>query len=215
MHFEVLVEGESDKIFLDTILSKILNNSNNTYSIHKHQGIGSLPGSYIKPPAKTNRTLLGNLPIKLKAYSKTLQNMGSVLIIIDLDNKHKQDFEHELKLLHSKCSPNIDCLFIFAIEELEAWYLGDKKALQKTYPKLNKRLLDKYKQDSICCTAENLYRIIYTQNNSKKDIKIPDNLCYFKCELAKMIPSSMDINGNESPSFIEFRDRLKKYLQEH
>jgi hypothetical protein len=52
------------------------------------------------------------------------------------------------------CNPAPDTLFRLAIEEIEAWYFGDRDALLAAYPRAKLDVLGKYVQDSTCDTWE-------------------------------------------------------------
>ena len=71
MHFEILVEGQCELTFLSIIMPKIVGEYKcpNTWKIHKHRGIGSIPADPAAPPKVTDSSLLGQLPAKLRAYS--------------------------------------------------------------------------------------------------------------------------------------------------
>lgn len=44
---------------------------------------------------------------------------------------------------------------------MEAWYLGDRNALLRAYPRAKKEVLNRYVQDSICDTWELLADALY------------------------------------------------------
>lgn len=48
--------------------------------------------------------------------------------------------------------------FCIAIEEMEAWLLGDEKAIEEAYPQAKMPLLRKYVHDSIVGTWEIFWR---------------------------------------------------------
>ena len=72
MHYEILVEGQSELTLLSTIMPQILGayNEPHTWKIHKHRGIGKLPQDMAANPNPTNPSLLHNLPAKLRAYGR-------------------------------------------------------------------------------------------------------------------------------------------------
>lgn len=51
--------------------------------------------------------------------------------------------------------------FCLAIKELEAWILGDEKAIEEAYPNYKKSALKDYEQDGICDTWEVLANAVY------------------------------------------------------
>jgi hypothetical protein len=79
-----------------------------------------------------------------------------------------------------------------AIEEAEAWYLGDWKALRAAFQRANKGRYDSYQQDSICGTWEKFQEVI------------GDPLVR-KPFWAERMGAVLDVDGrNRSPSFIKF-----------
>jgi len=212
MHLEILVEGQSERTALEPILSKILGtyNSPHTWRIHKHQGIGKLPVDIEATPNRADRSLLHNLPSRLRAYGKSLNDEQVVLVLLDLDNHpSKSDFENELKAVLAKCDPTLPCTFTFAVEELEAWYLGDQAALTKAYPNADLNILKQYVQDSQCGTWEVLADIIYP-GGSKELKKLGVQKLEQKRIWARDIAPNMDVATNQSPSFKAFRTAVRR-----
>jgi hypothetical protein len=214
MHLEILVEGQSDRTALEPILAKILGPYNNphTWSIIKHRGQGKLPGNPQAKPDPFNPTLLHNLPAKLRAYGKSLKPDEGVVIVIDLDDKDCLTFKNELNNLLNYCDKRPKTLFRLAIEELEAWFLGDRNAFISAYPKAKHPVLDSYKQDSICGTWELIADAIYPGGSVKLKEKGSRYVLNDKLRWAKDIAPKMDIQNNLSPSFKAFRDGLKKFV---
>lgn len=138
MHFEILVEGTSDKTALWTLLKKILGERGNphTWNVRKHRGIGKIPDHPEDKPNPKDQTLLHNLPAKLRAYGNEQNQNFVVVVLVDLDERTDcKVFKNELLALLDYCTAKPKCLFRIAVEELEAWYLGDRKALLTAYPK--------------------------------------------------------------------------------
>jgi hypothetical protein len=101
--------------------------------------------------------------------------------------------------------------FRIAIEEMEAWLLGDVSALQKAFPKYDKFKYDTYKQDSIIGTWEKLADITLPIDTARRLKKEP----FFvigrqKSDWAKKIGAYMDIHNNASPSFNCFKNKLEQ-----
>jgi Domain of unknown function (DUF4276) len=213
MLLEILVEGKSECTALEPLLTKILGNYKNPHiwRIHKHGGVGKLPPDFLAKPNPKDKSLLHNLPSKLRAYGKSLQDDEAVVVLIDLDDRPDSDaFEQELVSLLNNCAPTLKCKFFFAIEELEAWYFGDKTALKKTYPAANDTVLDAYIQDAQCGTWEKLADAIYPDGlNELKKLGCIQQLQQ-KRIWARDIAPKMDINNNQSPSFCAFRDGLRE-----
>ncbi len=213
MHFEILVEGQVELTTLSILMEQILGEYNNphTWKIHKHRGIGKLPDNPTMPPNKKDNSLLHNLPSKLRAYGKEGRDNLVVVTLVDLDNRNCIHFKQELIRLLQYCSPKPNALFRIAIEEIEAWFLGDLPALKSAYPNAKQAILDKYTQDAQCCTWEALAEAIYPgglkalEQYGKRSIKILSQ----KVEWAKKIAPKMNVENNLSPSFCCFRDGLR------
>lgn len=165
MHIEILVEGQAERTALEPLLIKIIGpyNQPHTWRIHKHRGIGQLPDNPLTPPNPKDPTLLHNLPSKLRAYGKSLSGNEAVVILIDLDNRPDcRLFKQDLLDLLQYCSPPPNSLFRIAIEELEAWFLGDRPAILRAYPHTKQNELINYIQDSQCGTWKSL-QMLHTQ----------------------------------------------------
>ncbi|MBF0141686.1 MAG: DUF4276 family protein [Magnetococcales bacterium] len=151
MKFEILVEGVSDKTTLWNILPRILGPRKQPHEwfIRKHQGIGKLPDAPDARIKSTDNTLLGQLPTKLKAYGKAKGQDEIVVVLVDLDGKDESTFRTRLEGLVAMIDPRPNVLVCFAIEETEAWYLGDQAALFKAFPEARDRrsLVDGYVLD--------------------------------------------------------------------
>ncbi|CAA0298832.1 TPA: DUF4276 family protein [Klebsiella pneumoniae] len=208
MHFEILVEGQCELTFLSIIMPKIVGEYKcpNTWKIHKHRGIGSIPADPAAPPKVTDSSLLGQLPAKLRAYSAKPDPNRKVIVLLDIDDKDKAVFHAELAALLHHCQSPFDVHFAFAEEELEAWYFGDNAALLAYNPKINVAKLNGYIQDSICDT----WKVLMDADDpalsklGKRDRRILEKKVYW----AKKIPPHMEVDKNISPSFIAFKNSL-------
>lgn len=216
MHFEFLVEGQTELTVLSILMEKIIGvyGKNNTWKIHKHRGIGELPDDPKVKPDKNNPTLLHNLPSKLQAYGKEQLNNLVIVILVDLDDNDCRKMKERMQKLLDYCPKKPNAWFCLAIEELEAWFLGDHQAIKQAYPAARLDILDSYKQDSICGTWEKLAEIIYPDGFEaliKAGTKRSISTLKQKQIWAKKISQFMDVDQNLSPSFQYFRDGLKKY----
>ncbi|KIC85725.1 hypothetical protein [Pantoea agglomerans] len=205
MHFEILVEGQCELTVLSTLMPKFVGvyNSPHTWRIHKHRGIGAIPSNPDKPPKINDTSLLGQLPAKLRAYSKNPNPNRKVIILMDLDDKDRTIFTAQLNALLVHCDAEFTASFSFAEEEPEAWYLGDRNALLVYNPKIATQKLDAYVQDSIC----NTWKLLLDADDpslskiNKRDRKILEK----KVLWAKKISPHMNTTGNLSPSFNDFK----------
>ncbi|MFC0140023.1 hypothetical protein ACFFJN_08095 [Erwinia mallotivora] len=128
---------------------------------------------------------------------------------MDLDEKIIGEFKLQLLRLLEYCEDGFKSDFIFAVEELESWYLGDRTALLKFNQNINVDILNTYIQDSICGTWELLAAA--EEPHILKAGKRSSITLDKKKEWSKKIPIHMDVNSNLSPSFNHFR----KILTEH
>jgi hypothetical protein len=213
MHFEVLVEDQSGAVTVDIILRKILgpNNQTYTYKIHPYKGIGRLPANLIGQTDPEKRILLDRLPKILRGYANSLQHIdAAVLVVVDLDRRDCLQFKQELVNLSGQCCPQLSVLFRIAIEEIEAWLLGDQVALKKAYPRAKDSFLNTYVQDSICGTWEKMADVIYQGGSTKlKKLGYP-LIGEIKSEWAKNISPLIDISHNRSKSFQVFCDGVQR-----
>ncbi len=164
MHFEILVEDASGKIALQSILGKILgpNGQDHTYNIISYKGIGHIPKDLRGRSDPQKRILLDRLPKLLRGYGKSLRNFpAAVVVVVDLDNKDCLLFKQEMLDILNGCNPPPATLFRIAIEEGEAWLLGDRNAVKTAYPRAKEQVLNAYEQDSICGTWEMLADVVY------------------------------------------------------
>ena len=210
MHFEILVEDKSGQIALKSILRKILS-PNNTHKIIPYKGIGKIPKDLKGKTDPRKRILLDRLPKLLKGHGKSFQNYpGVVIVVVDLDNKNCQTFKQEMLDILKECNPPPTTLFRIAIEEGEAWLLGDREAIKAAYPNAKDNVLNTYTQDSICGTWEKLADAIYPGGARKlKKIGYPV-IGQAKCEWAEKIAPHLDVNNDKSKSFQVFRDAIRK-----
>ncbi len=212
MHYEILVEDASGKIALNYILDKILGpvGQDHTYKIISYKGIGRIPRNLKGKTDPQKRILLDRLPQLLRGYGKSFQHISAVVVVIvDLDDKDYLMFKQEMVDILNSCNPQPKTLFRIAIEEGEAWLLGDRNAVKSAYPRAKDQLLNGYLQDSICGTWEILADAIYPGGSQKlKRLGWP-HVGQAKCEWAKNIAPHLDVESNRSNSFQVFRDGIK------
>ena len=217
MHFEVLVEDRSGSIALESILQKILGENGEVHSwiVHPYKGIGHLPRNIHEVPNPRNLLLLNNLPMLLRAYGRSLDDSASVVVVVDLDDKDCIAFKQELLDVLDSCNPRPNTLFRIAIEEGEAWLLGDRAAVKAAYPDARDAALDGYAQDSICGTWEVLADAVHPGGSAQlKQLGYPA-AGQAKSEWARNIAPYLDISNNRSKSFQVFRDGLRNLAGIH
>ena len=67
------------------------------------------------------------------------------MVVVDLDDRDCIGFKQELLQIQSKCYPKPRVLFRLAIEEMEAWLLGDRDAIVKAFPRAKMNALHSYR----------------------------------------------------------------------
>ncbi len=213
MHFEVLVEDASGKIALKSILEKILglDDQDHSYRTISYKGIGRIPKNLKGRTDPAKRILLDRLPKLLRGYGRSLRDSpAAVVVVVDLDRKDCLQFKQELLAVLDACNPKPKTLFRIAIEEGEAWLLGDRKAVEAAYPEAESKVLENYRQDSICGTWEVLADAIYPGGSTKlKKLGFP-HTGEAKCDWAEKICPHMTVDSNQSNSFQAFRDGVRR-----
>jgi hypothetical protein len=218
MHFEFLIEDNSGKILLDKILPKIFP-SEHTWKLHSYKGAGHLPKS-TSNKSPQNRMLLANLPKLISGYGNTFPKNNlkthntSIVIILDSDNNLPKKMFNDIEKLISNCKTKPDTNVFLATEEFEAWLLGDKLAISAAYPKTKKNILNSYSQDTVCGTWEKLADAIYPGGSQNLKSNPFYEIGKTKSEWASRIGENLNIEKNTSPSFIRFRDSLRKKVSE-
>ena len=213
MHFEILIEDISGKTALEILIPKIISDEN-TFNIHPYKGIGRIPEGLQPSSDPKRRILLDQLPKLIQGYGNTFagypSNYPAVLIIIcDLDDRCLSDFRRELLNCVDKLTIKPETYFCIAIEEGEAWYLGDINAIKTAYPKAKDAVLNSYRNDSVCDTWEKLADAVCSggvQSLAKLGWQAVGKE---KTDWANNISPHMNVDINQSPSFCYFRDKLR------
>ena len=212
MHFEVLVEDQSGSIALDVVLEKILgaNGADHSWRVHRYKGIGRIPKNLHAVADPRKRLLLDQLPRLVRGYGRSLlPRLGCVVVVVDLDDRDCRTFKQELLAVLHGCNPRPRALFRMAIEEGEAWLLGDRRAVKAAYPNAKDIVLHGYRQDSICGTWEVLADAVHPGGSAHLQRAGYPTAGIAKCEWAGRIAPHMDVNRNRSPSFQVFRDGVR------
>ena len=214
MHFEVLVEDASGKEALDILIPKIIGDQS-TYRVIDYKGIGRIPRHLKSGADASKRILLDQLPRLLRGYGKTYAGYGpnypaAVILVCDLDDQCLKTFRQQLLAVLHACNPRPETRFCIAIEEGEAWLLGDVPAINAAYPKRNERVLSGYKNDSICGTWELLADAVYAGGSGALRNQGWQSVGREKSAWSGRIAPLMDVDNNASPSFCYFRDKLRE-----
>ena len=213
MHIEVLVEDSSGERLLAQLLPHILGEQGapHTWRLTAYKGIGRIPKGLTAKADPAKRILLDQLPRLLQGYGRT-PGIDAVVVVADTDRRSCEEFLQELKAVASRCNPAPRTMFRLAIEEMEAWYLGDRAALLKAYPRAKREVLDRYVQDSPCGTWELLADAVHAGGAAvikKSGWPLPGQI---KHEWAEKIGPLMNLEHNMSPSFRKFREGLLRLI---
>jgi hypothetical protein len=213
MHFEILVEDQSGKKALDILVPKIVGNAHTVF-VHPYKGIGRIPKNMRDTKDAEKRILMDCLPKLLKGYGRTFAGYGdypaAVILVCDLDDKCLKTLRNELRGILNACKPKPKACFCIAIEESEAWFLGDLPAIKAAYPKAKETVLASYANDSICGTWEKLADAVYPGGASALSARGWHLIGAEKSKWAEEISPLMTVEDNESPSFRYFCKKMKQ-----
>ena len=217
MHFQFMVEDRSGAALVKAIMRKdVFQKFDFTYDCKYFRGLGGFTPKNTVKESKTGK-LLNDLATYLKGFNRSLAGLGkdaAIFIILDNDTKDTTAFRKDLFDIATKNNISIDHVFCIAVEEMEAWLLGDEEAIKEAYPSARLNILQTYKQDSICGTWEKLADIIYKGGirQMKKDCTSFVEIGKMKCEWAEKIGAYMVPEYNKSPSFRYFIQEINKRL---
>ncbi len=214
MHFEVLVEDASGKRALDTLFPKIIGDRH-TFKVTEYRGIGRIPRNLKSSTDARNRLLLNQLPRLLKGYGKAFAGYSAdypavVVLVCDLDDRCLKSFRQELFAVLNACNPKPETRFCIAIEEGEAWLLGDVPAIKTAYPNAKLDILKRYRNDSICGTWEVLADAVFTGGSGALKSGGWQAVGTEKSAWSEKIAPLMDVENNASPSFQYFRKNVRE-----
>jgi Domain of unknown function (DUF4276) len=206
MRLHVLVEGESEEALLRGWLPRLLPPGHSFFVI-RHRGKGRLSRNPSRVPDVRREGLLDQLPAKLRAYGRSLDPATDrVLVLVDADDDPCSALKQRLLEVLENCNPRPAVLFRLAIEETEAFYLGDPQAIRRAFPQAKLRRMASYEQDSICGTWELFQRVIGDTFENK--VQWADRMA---THLGTAWSGS---NANRSPSFRQFCRGLLKLAGE-
>jgi hypothetical protein len=202
-HIEFLVEEPSAEAALKEIVPKIVGNQI-TFQIHVHEG---------------KRQLLASLENRLRGYSRWLPEDWRIVVLIDEDRQDCEALKGQMEsiagtvgLKTKSTSPaSFRVLNRVAVEELEAWFLGDVEALCAAFPGVPASLATKSKfrdPDMVLGgTWEALERVLQKAGHFRGGLA--------KIEVARTISKYMVLERNRSRSFQVFIAGLKETAEQH
>lgn len=166
MRLHVLVEGDSEKTLLERWLPRFL--PRHAFTLIRHRGKGKLPGDALKAADIRREGILDQLPAKLRAYGHALNpETDRVVVLVDLDDDDCSDLKRRLVALLEHCDPRPVVLFRIAIEETEAFFLGDPAAIRAAFPQAKIQRMKDYVPDSICGAWELFQRVVDARSEDK------------------------------------------------
>jgi hypothetical protein len=183
---EILLEEESAERALRVLVPKIVGRER-----AKAVAFRKFRGKY---------ALKKDLPVILKGYAARLkgaalkQKLEQIALEAGLITRSMATAAKPFQILNR-----------IAIEELEAWYFGDIRALCEAYPKVEEHLgrLKEIEPDSISNTAEALKKVFEKAYRKRNPSKI---------EVAERVAQHMQPERNRSRSFKVFCEGLKGCL---
>lgn len=208
---------------LESLLPKLIPDPTTiSYEVFAYKGIGHSIHKQGNLDARTikSRQLLNNLGRVLAGFGKTFAAYpnsyhAAVIVVCDLDDRDRQAFMSELKSILETCTLKPNTRFCLAIEEGEAWLLGDLIAIKTAYPACKTQILSNYENDSICGTWELLADALIKDGSVGLKKRGYHAIGEAKCEWAKTITPLMDIGQNKSPSFCSFVSTVRTLICEN
>lgn len=199
MHVELYLEEPSAEAALEVLLPRILG-PGVTFKLHPFNG---------KP------ALLRKLPDRMRGYSRWLPADWRIVVLVDEDREDCEELKRRiLEAVEaaglepaSAGRPDGQVLPRIAVEELEAWFLGDVPALCAAFPGVPPSLGSRERfrdPDAVRGgTWEALARVLARAGHFVEG--------YPKIEVARRVAEKMDPERNTSRSFGAFRDGLRRF----
>jgi hypothetical protein len=159
MTVHILVEGLSDAVLLQRWARRVLPGQD--VEVHPHQGKGNLPTDLLARPDHRHRGVLDQLPATLRGFARTTSaERHAVVILVDADEQDPSVLAKNIERAAKAIAPSLSVTVGVAVEETEAFYLGDLAALKKAFPDANMKLARAYLPDSVCGTCERFGEIV-------------------------------------------------------
>ena len=161
--------------------------------------------------------LLKALPARLRAYRKRIDNDEDlkIIVLVDRDSDNCEQLKQRLETIAREAGlttktavngqGNFHVVTRIAIEELEAWFMGDEDALKGAFTSLRGINFPKsFSNPDNGGTWERLHRFLKSHGIYRKT--------YPKIEAARKISKYMDLNRNLSRSFQNFLQGVEACL---
>ena len=205
MMFHVLVEGSSDEPTVKEILIRrfgLVHGSQ--FQIHPHGGKGKLPDDPNAAPSPTDRTLLAVLPATLRGYA-VKGNSVCVIVLVDQDDDDCVQLLRDLNtMLTSLNKRPANVLFRLAMEEIEAWFLADRKAVAAAYAKASFKGVPKTGIDLLDDPSDVLAQCLGDPLPCTGQMK---------AVWAEKISPHLDLKKPKSPSLAKFIEGVERHWQ--
>ena len=192
MHVEFLLEEPSAEAALEQLLPRLL--PNDTWYCIPHRGKGEL---------------LSRLPALLKNYARRLPHDPNLRVVLLMDadadcRKAKAELESLVAAAHlptkatAPAGQPFRVLTRLAVAELEAWFLGDRAAIQAAYPRVRAHHFKGLARDAdtIPDAWETLHRVLQNAGLYRASKA--------KVEWATTVAAHLEPGRNESASFRYF-----------
>lgn len=217
MYFQFLIEDDSTGILVNRVMEKVKSLYLEIlieWDIKSFKGIGNIRRKGDLQNRKTGK-LLNDLPMYMRAFDKKLQYMdyAVLFVVMDNDKRDTKQFREELEQIAISNLAFCDYAFGIAVKEMEAWLLGDSKAIHEAYPDARMQFLQKYEQDGICDTWEVLAEMVYPKGLRglrKKAGGSYTEIGKAKSEWADRIGQCLHLHENASPSYRYFIGEIEK-----
>ncbi|MEK8022127.1 MAG: DUF4276 family protein [Candidatus Parabeggiatoa sp.] len=200
-HIEFILEEASSEAALQILVPKIIERRA-TFACHVMGG---------------KKTLLKELPARLRGYSRWLPPDWRIVVLIDRDEQACQALKARLEevcqqagLISKSIAEDKQAVQVInriIIEELEAWFFGDVRALRQAYPRfpdISQKAAFRNPDKIRGGTWETLERLLQKSGYYKGGLQ--------KIDLAKSITPYMEPVRNTSKSFQSFRQALLEWL---
>ncbi len=211
-HLEILLEDQSGATLVGLLLERLKSADPSaytfTYRMHHYKGLGKIPAKQ-SSTSPDKRILLDQLPRLLRGYGRSLSANQAVMVVVDSDSSDCVELNRQMTGILNNCYPKPHAIFCIAIEEIEAWLLGDKDAVLTAYPRARRDILERYRQDSICETWELLADAVCPERIGGLKRMGYRVIGQRKSEWARRIGPLIDMERNASPSFQHFLRQIK------
>lgn len=194
-HVHVLVEEQSAGVALQILIPSIIG-ERATYRIITHSG---------------KKDLLAKLPARLRGYRQWIGEGDRLLVLVDRDGDDcralkalLEDAAAKARLPTRSAAGRFQILNRIAVEELEAWFLGDAVAVCTAFPRVPSSFHTRARYrdpDAVRGGTWEALRALLSAAGYYQGI-------FPKLEVSRKIASAMDPSRNRSRSFQIFVEGL-------